>query len=167
MIDGLTGYAELRRKLRHAADFLRGVHKNVRTGGLIHIPEILQVSLHVNQNLPSDEIVRAVKLTMENFPLKLRELRTAKRMSQAEVGDVLGVTRSAVQQWERGKNTPSLANLSELARFFDVTLADLMGAPAEPESLDAELRELPADIALLLKKSFLTTIRGMKPPKKL
>ena len=88
-------------------------------------------------------------------------------MSQAELGDVLGITRSAVQQWERGTNTPSLSNLTELARFFDVSLADLMGAPAEPESLDAELRELPADIAALLKKSFLTTIRGMKPPKKL
>ena len=86
-------------------------------------------------------------------------------MSQAELGDVLGVTRAAVQQWERGSNTPSLSNLSELARFFDVSLADLMGAPAAPDSIDAELRELPEDVAALLKQSFLTTIRTMKPLK--
>lgn len=103
---------------------------------------------------------------MENFAKKLKEFRTAKRMSQAELGDVLGVTRAAVQQWEKGVNTPTLANLSELARFFDVALADLMGAPSEQDSVDAELRELPNDVAALLKQSFLTTIRTMKPPKK-
>lgn len=87
-------------------------------------------------------------------------------MSQAELGDVLGVTRAAVQQWEKGVNTPTLSNLTELARFFDISLADLMGAPAAQDSVDAELRELPEDVATLLKQSFLTTIRTMKPPKK-
>lgn len=88
-------------------------------------------------------------------------------MSQAELGDVVGVTRAAVQQWEKGTSTPTLAKLSELARFFDISLASLMGAPEEHDSIDAELRELPQDVANLLKKSFLTTIRTMKPPKKI
>lgn len=103
---------------------------------------------------------------MEQFAAKLKSLRTAKRMSQAELGDVLGVTRAAVQQWEKGVNTPTLSNMSELARFFDISLSDLMGAPTDQDSVDAELRELPDDVAVLLRKSFLTTIRTMKPPKK-
>lgn len=104
---------------------------------------------------------------MQNFSQKLKELRLNKRMSQAELGDVLGVTRAAVQQWEKGVNTPTLSNLSELARFFDVSLADLMGAPPDHDSIDAELRQLPDDVAALLKQSFLTTIRTMKPAKKI
>jgi transcriptional regulator with XRE-family HTH domain len=104
---------------------------------------------------------------MSRFAQKIKELRSAKRMSQAELGDIVGVTRAAVQQWERGTTTPSLENLSILARFFDISLAQLLGTPDENESVDAELRELPSDVAAILKQSFLTTIRTMKPPKKI
>ncbi len=103
---------------------------------------------------------------MQKFGAKLRELRIAKRMSQAEIGDILGVTRAAVQQWERDATVPTLANLNELARFFGVSFAELMGAPSDEDSVDAELRQLPDDMATLLRDSFLTTIRTMKATKK-
>jgi transcriptional regulator with XRE-family HTH domain len=103
---------------------------------------------------------------MRDFGDKIKELRLAKRMSQAELGDVLGVTRAAVQQWESNTTRPALNKLSELARFFDISLADLMGAPQEHESVDGELRELPEDIAIILKQAFLAAIRAMKAIKR-
>ena len=103
---------------------------------------------------------------MEKFGEIVRRLRLEKRMSQAELGDVIGVTRAAVHQWERNGVVPSLANIAELARFFDVSMASMIGAPEiDHDSVDAELRQLPDDVAALLKSSFLNTIRSLKPVK--
>lgn len=99
---------------------------------------------------------------MQKFPDKLLALRKAKRMSQAELGDIMGVTRSAVQQWEKGETVPTLANLVELARFFDISLADLTGAQPVDKSVDAELRLLPEGTQLILRASFLETIKQFK-----
>lgn len=103
---------------------------------------------------------------MEKFGDVVKRLRLEKRMSQAELGDVIGVTRAAVHQWERNGVVPSLAHISELARFFDVSLSQMIGSPeVEHDSVDAELRQLPDDISALLKSSFLQTIRSLKPLK--
>lgn len=103
---------------------------------------------------------------MEKFGEIVKRLRLEKRMSQAELGDVVGVTRAAVHQWEKNGVVPSLVHIGELARFFGVSLAYMIGAPqTDVDSIDAELRQLPPDVAALLKASFLNTIRGLKPLK--
>lgn len=107
-----------------------------------------------------------LKQAVKNFPEKLKQLRLAKRMSQSEVGDVVGVTRSAVQQWENGSTVPALEKLVELARFFNITLAELTGADPVDKSIDQELRELPADTQMILRASFLETIKQFKPRQK-
>lgn len=97
---------------------------------------------------------------------RIRELRIGKRMSQAELGDMLGVTRGAVYNWEKGLDIPKLQHISELSRIFGVSLATIMGMPDESDSVDKELRELPGEIQAILRESFLNTIRGMKPIRK-
>ena len=104
---------------------------------------------------------------MKNFASRLVELRKSKRMSQAELGDMLGVTRAAVSEWEKSKSVPRLDKLAEISRFFGVSLAELSGTPGGEVSVDAELRRLPDDMQLLLRKSFLDTIRSLAPPKKI
>ena len=39
------------------------------------------------------------------------------RLSQRDFAEVLGVSQSTVQQWENGKNVPSLENLEKIARI--------------------------------------------------
>ncbi|MEX0272572.1 helix-turn-helix domain-containing protein [Leptolyngbyaceae cyanobacterium UHCC 1019] len=39
------------------------------------------------------------------------------KLSQREFAEVLGVSQSTVQQWENGKNVPSLENLEKIARI--------------------------------------------------
>lgn len=87
-------------------------------------------------------------------------------MSQAEVGDLVGVTRSAVQQWEKGDTVPALEKLFELARFFGISLAEFTGADPIDKSIDQELRELPDDTRMILRASFLETIKQFKPRQK-
>lgn len=87
-------------------------------------------------------------------------------MSQAELGDIVGVTRSAVQQWEKGRTVPALEKLFELARFFDISIAEFTGADPIDKSIDQELRELPDDTQMILRASFLETIKQFKPRQK-
>lgn len=120
----------------------------------------------VKPDLQCIDFAWALKRAMKSFPENLKRLRQAKKMSQAEVGDLVGVTRSAVQQWEKGDTVPALEKLFELARFFDITLAEFTGADPIDKSIDQELRELPDDTRMILRASFLETIKQFKPSRK-
>jgi putative transcriptional regulator len=52
---------------------------------------------------------------MEN---DVRELRTQKDLSQAELGEALGVSRQTINSIETGRYTPSLPLAFAIARFF-------------------------------------------------
>lgn len=102
---------------------------------------------------------------MTKFHERIAALRLAKRMSQAELGAVIGVSRSAVQQWEAKKTVPELDKLQKMAEFFGVSLTVLLGDEPQTESLDAELRLLPKDVSDALKASFMATIAAVKKSK--
>lgn len=102
---------------------------------------------------------------MSKLPQKIAALRIEKRMSQAELGSIMGVTRSSVQQWEAGKTVPQLQYLQKMADFFGVSLTVLMGDEPNEGSVDAELRILPKDVSDALKASFLATIAAVKKSK--
>lgn len=57
-----------------------------------------------------------------------RELREAAGLTQLEVATTLGATPGAVYKWEKGENEPSLRYLIPLARLFNVTTEELIGA---------------------------------------
>jgi transcriptional regulator with XRE-family HTH domain len=40
------------------------------------------------------------------FPTEFRALRRARRLTQAAAAAACGVTKSAVEKWERGERTP-------------------------------------------------------------
>lgn len=107
-----------------------------------------------------------VKKAMTRFSLRLPALRIAKQMSQAEVGQIVGVSRAAVSQWEKGKTMPEIQHLQELARFFDVPLTYLVGDESPKASIDEGLRMLPKDVSDALRASFLSTIEAVKNSKK-
>lgn len=48
----------------------------------------------------------------------VKQLRTARRLSQAELGEALGVSRQTVNSIETGKWLPSLPLAMALARYF-------------------------------------------------
>ncbi len=71
---------------------------------------------------------------------RLLEAREARRLSQQDVADVLGVSRVLVSHWERGERRPSEQVLERLARLYGIDLATLLDphAALPPEDL-AEL----------------------------
>lgn len=58
---------------------------------------------------------------------QLRELRTSRGLTQAELGDKCGLHRTFIGSVERGERNLSILNLRLLARVLRVPLADLFG----------------------------------------
>jgi putative transcriptional regulator len=60
----------------------------------------------------------------------VRVLRTAKGLSQAELGAAIGVSRQTVNSIETGRYLPSLPLAITLARYFGTTVEDVFDADA-------------------------------------
>jgi putative transcriptional regulator len=69
----------------------------------------------------------------------IRALRFAHgEMTQAELGDRIGVTRQTVLAIEQGKYSPSLELAFQIARVFGVALDDVFSYPDESAAEDSE-----------------------------
>lgn len=64
---------------------------------------------------------------------RLRDLRQEKELSQADLAEIMGVSRQAVSRWETGAAAPSVENLIELSRLYGVPLDELVRGGAAPE----------------------------------
>ncbi len=60
---------------------------------------------------------------------KIKALREKRGMTQAELANRLGVTRSGVNAWEMGITVPSTQYVVGLARFFSVSTDYLLDVP--------------------------------------
>ncbi len=61
------------------------------------------------------------------FAIRLRELRTKKRLTQGELAKRVGVSMQSVSLWERGPRTPDLETLEKLSDVFQVNVDYLLG----------------------------------------
>ena len=60
------------------------------------------------------------------FNEKLKELRKQKELTQEELAEVLFVSRTAISKWESGRGYPSIDSLKVIAKFFGVTIDELL-----------------------------------------
>ena len=56
---------------------------------------------------------------------KLRVLRAERRWSQADLGELVGVSRQAINAVETGKHIPSLPLAFKLAQVFDLRVDEV------------------------------------------
>lgn len=59
---------------------------------------------------------------------KLQELRKQKGMTQEELAQALYVSRTAISKWESGRGYPNIESLKALAKFFSVTIDELLSS---------------------------------------
>ena len=69
---------------------------------------------------------------MRPQPIRLKELREARGLTQEELADLMGVVPRQYQRYERGEGEPKLAGGIFLADFYDVSLDYLVGRSEEP-----------------------------------
>ena len=60
------------------------------------------------------------------FNEKLQELRKQKGLTQEELAQSLYVSRAAVSKWESGRGYPNIDSLKAIAKFFSVTIDELL-----------------------------------------
>ena len=75
------------------------------------------------------------------FNEKLQELRKGKGLTQEELAEKLFVSRTAISKWESGRGYPSIDSLKEIARFFSVTIDDLICSDEMISVAENEKRE--------------------------
>lgn len=71
-----------------------------------------------------------------SFSDRLKELRTARNLTQKEVYESVGMSMLGYQRYEYGTREPAYQNLIALADFFDVSLDYLVGRSSNPLILD-------------------------------
>ena len=69
---------------------------------------------------------------------RLRELREEKGLNQTELGEYLGVKKSAISLYEHNKRQPSLENMLELCYLFGVSMDYLFGSEIIVEIINEE-----------------------------
>ncbi len=69
---------------------------------------------------------KSMKTYSEMFAVNLVKLRTDMKLSQAELGDKLGLAQRTISNWEHGQN-PNIDGLVRLADFFDISIDELVG----------------------------------------
>ena len=62
------------------------------------------------------------------FNQKLQELRKQKGLTQEELATSLYVSRTAISKWESGRGYPNIESLKAIAKFFSVTVDELLSS---------------------------------------
>ena len=74
----------------------------------------------------------------------IQKLRRAKKITQSEAAEQLGVSLSAYQKYERDKDSllPSLEMVIRMADFYGTTTDYVLGRKTDEPILDADMRKL-------------------------
>lgn len=88
---------------------------------------------------------------MAGIAENIKRLRIKNGWSQQELADKINKTRTAIYQYETGKNTPRMGVVEDLARVFGVPKSELVesthldfAANADEQQLLSIYRSLPA-----------------------
>jgi transcriptional regulator with XRE-family HTH domain len=74
-----------------------------------------------NRNLITD-----VKLELRNFSARITAAREKAGYNQTELAKIVGIGKSAMSEYENGKNTPGTKTVAKLAKALDVSIEWLM-----------------------------------------
>ncbi|HIU39818.1 MAG TPA: helix-turn-helix transcriptional regulator [Candidatus Aphodocola excrementigallinarum] len=70
------------------------------------------------------------------FSDNLRMLRAKYKLSQQDIGDIVGLTGGAVSRWENELTQPDNDSLIKLAKYFNVSTDYLLGIEKNKEEID-------------------------------
>lgn len=72
---------------------------------------------------------------------QIKLLRKAKKITQKQLGDVLGVAESTISMYESGNRQPDVDTMRKIADYFNVTIDYLIGGENISSSDKDELDE--------------------------
>ena len=72
----------------------------------------------------------------------IRGFRKARKLTQEQLAEVLGVTPGAVYKWEAGLSIPDIGLIMEMADFFDTSVDVLLGYEMKDNHVDAIVKRM-------------------------
>ena len=78
----------------------------------------------------------------EMFADKLKKLRKEKHLTQGELAAFLGISTSAVGMYEQNRRSPSISDVSAIAKFFGVTTDYLLDSQSDEREVGELINEL-------------------------
>ena len=84
------------------------------------------------------------------FYEKLQKLRNNENLTQEELAEKLYVSRTAISKWESGRGYPSIDSLKTIAKYFNVTIDDLICGEEIVTLAEQDIRETTQKYATLL-----------------
>ena len=60
------------------------------------------------------------------FNENLKLLRTKNKLTQAELGKILNLSRSTISNYEAGKMQPAIETIIEISKYFKITIDSLL-----------------------------------------
>jgi transcriptional regulator with XRE-family HTH domain len=67
------------------------------------------------------------ELSLSGLAERMKATRKAKKKTQDEVADAIGVSKYTVSDWERGLKQPGILNILNYCNFLGITLDELLG----------------------------------------
>lgn len=83
-------------------------------------------------------------MSIEQFPDRLRDARKALGLTQDQLGNAVGVTKSSISAWENGRESPSFTSLPRLQNALLISLDELilgLGSPVVRPGMTYAVRE--------------------------
>lgn len=68
----------------------------------------------------------------------LSKLRKHKKLTQLELAKQLNFSDKTISKWESGESLPSIDILSQITKFYEITMNDLVNPDFEPEKLQTQ-----------------------------
>lgn len=95
--------------------------------------------------------------------MKLRHLRESRKISQKELGDILGIGQKSISRYENGEADPDLQTLCKISKFFHVSIDYILDNDIEEVTISETkeaIRSLNRDelITLMEKQIDLLTL---------
>lgn len=72
---------------------------------------------------------------------RIKELRKKKKLTQEELAEEINVTKLTISRWERGERVPKSDKAQQLANYFGVSVAYLLGYSEFNETLKEAVQE--------------------------
>ena len=86
------------------------------------------------------------------FGSELKRIRKEKKITQAELAEMVGVHTGTVSHWENGRQMPDTATMQRVAEFLGVPIGSFRKSGYD-ETSEIELDELVAQLRTLSRKS--------------
>ena len=81
---------------------------------------------------------------------KLQQLRKQKNLTQEELAQALYVSRTAISKWESGRGYPSIDSLKAIAKFFGISVDELLSGEQLLTRAEAEHKQKRSNLCDVL-----------------